>query len=277
LAHTLARGANRLQGAGRYAEAAEVCRRAQRQFTRLAEKEPTKRDYLEWLAGEHFRFGIIQALAGQPVESEKAYRQAEAHYEKLAGEGADRHDFLFAQASTRHNIAVQLRCQNRMDDAESGFRQSLKLYSQLPSDFQKKVSYCNNVGITSNNLARLLTTPTCKERRFDDAVVFAKQAVESTPTAGHYWNTLGIAQYRAGNWKDAAVAIEKSMTLRNGGDGVDLFFMAMIRHQLNDTEMARKWLDKAFAWSKTHGPKNEELVRYRVEAEELMGIEGKGD
>ena len=160
-----------------------------------------------------------------------------------------------------------------------GFRESLKLYGQLPADFQEKASYRRNVGITSNNLAWLLAMSTSKERNIDEAVAFAKQAVELTPTAGSYWNTLGVAQYRAGDWKAAAEAIEKSMALRKGGDGdaFDWFVMAMIQRQRNDKAKAREWFDKAVAWIEKHEPKNEELIRFRAEAEAVLGIKEKGD
>jgi tetratricopeptide (TPR) repeat protein len=277
LAHTLALGALWLQNAGRYADAAEVSRRALGQFSRLAAKEPTNRMYLEWLAGEHFRLGSIHSLANQPAEAEKLYGKAAEDYAKLAGEGADRHDFLFAQASTQHNLGIQRLCLKRPNDAASRFRKSLELYGQLPPEFREKPGYRRNVAVTSNNLAWLLVTATdAKVRKVADAVAAAKVAVELAPSAGHYWNTLGVAQYRAGEWQAASLAIERSMTLRDGGDSYDWFIMAMIRQKTNENAKAREWFDKADAWAEKNDPKNEELRRFRAEAEEELGIEKKG-
>jgi len=52
------------------------------------------------------------------------------------------------------------------------------------------------------------------------AVNCAKKAVELAPKKGNYWNTLGVAHYRAGDWQAALKALEKSMEFRKGGDSV---------------------------------------------------------
>ena len=48
--------------------------------------------------------------------------------------------------------------------------------------------------------------------------------------------------------------------------------MAMAHSQLGDKEQARKWYDRAVAWMEKNDPKNEELARFRVEAEDLLKI-----
>ena len=81
-----------------------------------------------------------------------------------------------------------------------------------------------------------------------------------------------MAQYRAGEWQAAIEALEKSMELRKGGDAVDWFFLAMAHWQLGHKDEARKWYDKAVEWMDKNQPKNEELLRFRAEAAELLGI-----
>jgi hypothetical protein len=93
------------------------------------------------------------------------------------------------------------------------------------------------------------------------------------PQDSIYWATLGVAQYRAGDWKAAVAALEKSNALL--GDealGFNTFFLAMAHWQLGAKEEARKWYDRAVAWMEKKEPKNEELRRFRAEAEKLMGI-----
>ena len=104
------------------------------------------------------------------------------------------------------------------------------------------------------------------------AVELAKKAVELNPGAGHIWNTLGAAHYRAGNWEEAIVALEKSMQLRSGGDSNDWFFLAMACWQSDDKEAARKWYDQAIMWMDKNKQQNEELQRFREEAAELLGV-----
>ncbi len=92
------------------------------------------------------------------------------------------------------------------------------------------------------------------------------------PNDGTNWNTLGVAQYRAGQFKEAVTTLTKSMEFRSGGDANDWFFLAMAHWQLKNKEEARKWYDKAVAWTEKSKPDDEELRRFRAEAAELLGI-----
>ena len=62
---------------------------------------------------------------------------------------------------------------------------------------------------------RLATGPDPKVRNPRRAVALAKEAVELGPnegtTRGTVWHTLGVAHYRAGDWKDAILALNKSL------------------------------------------------------------------
>ena len=62
------------------------------------------------------------------------------------------------------------------------------------------------------------------------------------------------------------------MKLSNGGDSCDFFFAAMAHWQLGQKENARRVYDKAVAWMASHRPDDEELKRFRAEAEEVLGI-----
>ncbi len=86
-------------------------------------------------------------------------------------------------------------------------------------------------------------------------------------------NTLGVAQYRACNWEAAVETLNKSVELGQGGDSYDYFFLAMSHRQLDNKVEARVWYDKANAWMNKNESKNDELIRFRAEAAELLGIE----
>jgi hypothetical protein len=51
------------------------------------------------------------------------------------------------------------------------------------------------------------------------------------------------------------------------------FFLAMAHWQLGDKEQAHTWYDQAVQWMEKNKPQDEELGRFRAEAEELLGIE----
>jgi tetratricopeptide (TPR) repeat protein len=100
----------------------------------------------------------------------------------------------------------------------------------------------------------------------------AEKAVRISPLSGNIWNTLGVARYRAGDSKRAVEDLTKSMQLRHGGDSADFFFLAMAHHDLGDTEAALCCFEWGAAWMDDHGPPNEEIGRFRAEAEALPGI-----
>jgi eukaryotic-like serine/threonine-protein kinase len=111
-----------------------------------------------------------------------------------------------------------------------------------------------------------------KVRRPKKAVEIAKQAIALSPKEADYWHTLGIAHYRAGNWRAAITALNTSIWLQSDrpSDAYWLF-ISMAYWQLGEKEEARKCYDKAGKWLKGHEP--ERLARYREEASKLLGIE----
>ncbi len=102
------------------------------------------------------------------------------------------------------------------------------------------------------------------------AVALGKKAVAASPQVGNYWNTLGVAQYRASDWHEAIKALEKSMELRKGGDSFDWFFLAMAHWQLGHRTQARQWYTKAVDGMNKAKSRDAELVRFRAEAEALI-------
>ena len=125
-----------------------------------------------------------------------------------------------------------------------------------------------------NNLAWFLTT--CPEAKFRDAakaLPLAKKAVELEPRSWAYWNTLGVAYYRAGHWQLTVSSLERTIELhQQGGTAFDFFFLAMAHWKLDQKETARKLYDQAVQWMEKNAAQNEELRRFRAEAEQLLGI-----
>jgi len=105
----------------------------------------------------------------------------------------------------------------------------------------------------------------------DLAVALAEKAVTTNPEQAKYWNTLGIAYYRRGDWAKARSSLERSMNQSNGGSPYDWFFLAMACQRLGDVEGARVWRDKSFCWLERQEAKPEDMLRYRAEADALLG------
>ena len=118
----------------------------------------------------------------------------------------------------------------------------------------------------------LATCPDSRLRDADRAVELASDTVKLSPKQGSYWDTLGVAQYRAGNWRAAVEALQKSGELECDRAGATWFFRAMAHWQLGEKEEARRWYDKAVKWTDQNKPEDEQLRRFRAEAAELLGI-----
>jgi serine/threonine protein kinase/WD40 repeat protein len=138
--------------------------------------------------------------------------------------------------------------------------------------------------MAANNQAwRLATNPNPKQRDPARALKLAQKAVQLAPREALCWNTLGVAYYRAGHWKEAIAALAKSMELQKGAlESFDAFFLAMAHWQLGEKEKARRWYDRAVRWMERHkdrlqGNKKlaKELRRFCAEAAELLGMAKK--
>jgi serine/threonine protein kinase/TPR repeat protein len=124
-----------------------------------------------------------------------------------------------------------------------------------------------------NGLAWQLATDANEHLRDpQSAVELAQKAVALAPQDGAIWKTLGVAQYRAGNLQAAIKALRQSIELRKGGDAIDCFFIAMAEQKSARPDEARKWYDKALEWMKAKAPRNKELIRFRAEAAETLGL-----
>jgi serine/threonine protein kinase/WD40 repeat protein len=135
----------------------------------------------------------------------------------------------------------------------------------------------------NNQAWSLATNPDAKLRDPARAVELAQKAVKLCPKEPLYWNTLGVANYRAGHWKKAIKALTKSMELQKGKlERFDTFFLAMAHWRVDEKEKARQWYERAVLWMEKNknplkGNKHwpEELRRFRAEAAALLGVEAQ--
>jgi tetratricopeptide (TPR) repeat protein len=170
-------------------------------------------------------------------------------------------------APTHQCLSVALAMQGKHDEAIAALQRALELDPNQPARRASLVLELNKRAWT------LATSPDPKARDPKRAVELAKEAVQIAPKQRGIWNTLGAAQYRAGDWKAALTALEKSMELHQGGDAFDWFFLAMSYWRLGEKEKAREWFDRAVQGTeKLPLNQREELRRFQTEAEELLGI-----
>jgi serine/threonine protein kinase len=103
------------------------------------------------------------------------------------------------------------------------------------------------------------------------AVELAEEALVREPEKSEYWNTLGMARYRTGEWAAAEQALKKSIELQGqGGRPGDWFFLAMTCWRQGKREEARAWYDKCDRWMKENPRTYESYYRYQKEADTLF-------
>ncbi len=124
----------------------------------------------------------------------------------------------------------------------------------------------------SNALAWFLATcPKPELRDPAQALALAQKATLLDPKRGGYWNTLGVAYCRVGQWKSAAAALEQSVRLSRGGDCADWLFLAIAYWKLDRKAEALDRYERAITWMDEHKSQDEELLRFRDEATQLIG------
>jgi WD40 repeat protein len=129
-----------------------------------------------------------------------------------------------------------------------------------------------------NNLAWAYLTAPDPLRDIKAALPLAEKAARIEPKNAVYANTLGLAYYRAGRYRDAVTALQAN--LRNQEDRYladDLYLLAMSYHGLGERERARDHFSWAVRWSgaqKDLTPEVlEEMSAFHAEAQSVLGVE----
>jgi serine/threonine protein kinase/WD40 repeat protein len=132
-----------------------------------------------------------------------------------------------------------------------------------------------------NNLAWTYLTAPEALRDWKAALPLAQKAVQMDPSST-FRNTLGLAYYRAGRYREAVDTLEANLKEQvDWALAYDLYFLAMCYKKLGDSARARQFFDLAERWSisqqESREPNAAELPTFRVEASELLGIGKKKD
>ena len=157
---------------------------------------------------------------------------------------------------------------DREETARLRIEQKRRTIEANPKDPQA----CNDLAWT------YLTAPEAL-RNWKAALPLAQRAVQLEPGAMHR-NTLGLAYYRAGRYREAVSTLEPN--LKNQVDwalAFDLYFLAMSNHRLGESARAHQCHDLAIRWSEAHRealkPYVVDLAAIEAEAAELLGMKNK--
>jgi hypothetical protein len=104
------------------------------------------------------------------------------------------------------------------------------------------------------------------------AVSLARHAVSAAPREPAFWDTLGVACYRAGDCESCVLVLAHFRSLKGDNDTRQRFYLAMSYQRLGEPRRARDQYWRAVVWLMTHEPDNAPLQRLRTEAAGLLGL-----
>jgi tetratricopeptide (TPR) repeat protein len=261
---------------GRPAEAVQAYRQAIAIWEKLAADFPDVPEYRHMLARGYLNSGSCLQGMGRLAEAENRYRNALPLWEKLTADQPSVSEYQECLAALRHSLAGLLIRTGRWAEAVQSLRQELTLLESLAQKEPRNPMYQRLLIGLQNSLAWLLATcPDLAVRDATKAVELTEKAVARASDEPRFWNTLGVAYYRAGKWAESIAALEKSMELGKdpnwGEASSDWLFLAMAHWQLGHREQALTWHARAVEWMEKKKSNNDELRRFRAEAEELLG------
>jgi tetratricopeptide (TPR) repeat protein len=264
LGDVLARLGRVLRTRGKMVEACQFIEMAICSHRAAVELNPQRLSYRGSLRDCYL--GLVATLLRDGNHVEAARRAAE-----LTQLDPDRWEEHFSAAVflSRCVLAAQNDAQLASGDRMRAINEYVRHGRQYVQEVARR---CEGDAEVLNQLSWFLCS--CPAEQCRDAhlgVMLAQKAVARKPEAGAFWNTLGLAEYRAGNWDAAVGALEKSIELKGEGDCVDRLFMAMASWQLGDKRKAQESYREALRWMKKFGPATLELRSFQEEASGLLG------
>jgi WD40 repeat protein len=144
---------------------------------------------------------------------------------------------LFEAGSTKEEVLVQLARETEL--AEADRRLALEIASRrLPP----------RPGLLNDRAWNVACRRDASAQEYQRALRQAQTAARLLPENMEVLNTLGVAQYRTGDYRGARSSLEKCLKADLAGKGdwdpANVAFMALAEHQLGSRDAALLWLDR---------------------------------
>jgi Tfp pilus assembly protein PilF len=140
------------------------------------------------------------------------------------------------------------------------------------ADYEKAIQLDSDDHKSMNNLAwGLAVCPELELRDHARSVAMAEKAWRVS--GGWHDNTLGVAQYRAGQFNATIETLNRRLAGGSDQSSYNTLFLAMAHWQLGEYAKARDYFAQAVEYTAQHDPKNAELIRFQAEAAALLDIE----
>jgi tetratricopeptide (TPR) repeat protein len=137
--------------------------------------------------------------------------------------------------------------------AERGYLWNrLEHWQQAANDFRRSLARNPDSAVVANELAWCLAVAPGRGDP-EEAIRWARTAVEREPGNPSYRNTLGAALYRGRRFQEAVPELERNIAQNHAGVGYDWVFLAMCKQGLGQMPAARNFLAKAAVWRPESG------------------------
>ena len=179
------------------------------------------------------------------------------------------------RADHDYNRGRTLKAEGRLEESLAFWRHALNLLSEAMTTDHESLDLKRRWCDCANDLAWLLANaPDPAIQNAAEGVALALKATDKSPACATYWNTLGAAYYRAGNFQAAVTALDHAIALNHVGTAFDHVFLAMAHGRLGNLEAGRHWFTLAKNGMERSWPGHVELHRFCDEAEAtLLAIE----
>src|SRR5262249_29186881 len=157
-----------------------------------------------YLARAQNRLAEILEHSGRVAEAEDWLQQGYEDLRRLLKDYPDVLNFRSELVTTATAYARLCAARGKVAEAAEAYRLALDIRNRSGTEPADD-------GSSLNDLAWLLVT--LADATFHDprrAVALAERAVAQVPRNANYWNTLGVAHYRAGDYPAAWAALEKA-------------------------------------------------------------------
>jgi tetratricopeptide (TPR) repeat protein len=209
-------------------------------------------------------------LYHQLGDHEKAIRDFTTNIESLLTLG-DQNKAVISAKLVRNYVyrAYAYASLGQSENARDDIKGALS-HKTITSGPQREIAWflatCGDVAIRNADQALALAHQTLQQA--DEAGVLA------TPLGAKFWSTLGVAQYRSGDWQAAITSFDRAYRLEQLEHHVVPygFFVAMSHWQLGDKDEARNWYNRTTRLAPMYID-DWQIAGFRVEAAEVLGIE----
>ena len=200
-------------------------------------------------------------LASQELESARQSFQAAIDQQELA-QAADPDCVPYRAWRCRHlcRLGTVIYRQGHSKQAEATWTRAIDIYREvspgMDSAGQQEVAWMLIDGGQSWDAGTVVT--------------LAEEALQHAPSSWAIWMTLGVAQYRSGQWPAAVDALRKADELSDGNSCI-YFYLAMANWQIGEKAEAAVWYEQAMNRLDSHAPKRNHFVEFRQQADACIG------